>query len=312
MRALLWWLPAGWGHYTTVCRHGAIDETRGPASRCAAHLRAESTIACTAMSQPGEFTADDAASTEDSRSAVAEQGSVGNGPVTVVTGGNRGIGLAIARRLVAQGHRVAATSRSGQDAPVGAMPVRLDVTDMASVTDAFATVQSELGPVQVLVANAGITNDGLLMRMSEHDFASVVDTNLLGAFRCVKAATKPMMRARSGRIILISSVVALHGSPGQVNYAASKAGLVGMARALTRELGGRGITTNVVAPGFVNTEMTAQLPEATQETYRAAIPVGRFADPDEVAGVVAFLAGPLASYISGAMIPVDGGLGMGH
>ncbi|PIE27993.1 MAG: beta-ketoacyl-ACP reductase [Micrococcales bacterium] len=232
--------------------------------------------------------------------------------VAVVTGGNRGIGAAIVRRLVHDGFRVAATSRLGTEAPAGALAVPMEVTDGQSVSAAFERIHQELGQVSVLVANAGITKDTLLMRMSEEDFAGVLDVNLGGAFRCAKAAAKPMMRARSGRIILISSVVALYGSAGQVNYTSSKAAMIGMARSLTRELGGRGITANVVAPGFINTSMTAQIDPAAQEKYLGAIPSGRFAEPEEVAGVVAFLAGPDASYISGAVIPVDGGLGMGH
>jgi len=229
----------------------------------------------------------------------------------LVTGGNRGIGLAIARRFLAQGDRVAVTSRSGAG-PDGALAVHCDVTDAASVDAAFGQVEEAHGPVEVLVANAGITKDTLLLRMSDDDFTSVVETNLVGSFRCVKRASKPMIRLRRGRIVLISSVVGLYGSPGQVNYAASKAGLVGLARSLTRELGGRGITANVVAPGFIETDMTAELAQETRTAYVAAIPAGRFASADEVAGVVAFLAGPDAGYISGAVVPVDGGLGMGH
>ena len=191
--------------------------------------------------------------------------------------------------------------------------VACEVGDTASVDAAFTAAEEILdGPVEVLVANAGVTNDTLLMRMSEDDFASVVDTNLTGAFRCVRRATTSMVKARFGRIVLVSSVVGLYGSPGQVNYAASKAGLVGMARSITRELGARGITANVVAPGFVETDMTAELPEKTQADYKAAIPARRFAQTSEVAGAVAFLASDDAGYISGAVIPVDGGLGMGH
>ena len=231
--------------------------------------------------------------------------------VVLVTGGNRGIGRAIAERFVAEGHRVAVTARSGEG-PEGALTVRADVTDAASVDAAFTEVEQQLGPVEVVVANAGITKDTLLMRMSEDDFDSVVATNLGGAFRVVKRASKGMLRARWGRVILISSVVGLYGSAGQTNYAASKSGLVGFARSLTRELGGRGITTNVVAPGFIETEMTASLPEDTQAEYKRNIPAGRFATPDEVAGVVTWLASDDAAYISGAVIQVDGGLGMGH
>ncbi|MBD7957955.1 beta-ketoacyl-ACP reductase [Microbacterium sp. Sa4CUA7] len=231
--------------------------------------------------------------------------------VVLVTGGNRGIGRSIAERFVAEGHRVAVTARSGEG-PEGTLTVRADVTDAASVDAAFTEVEQQLGPVEVVVANAGITKDTLLMRMSEDDFDSVVATNLGGAFRVVKRASKGMLRARWGRVILISSVVGLYGSAGQTNYAASKSGLVGFARSLTRELGGRGITTNVVAPGFIETEMTASLPEATQAEYKRNIPAGRFATADEVAGVVTWLASDDAAYISGAVIPVDGGLGMGH
>ncbi len=229
----------------------------------------------------------------------------------LVTGGNRGIGRAIAERFLAQGDQVAVTSRSG-DAPEGALAVACDVTDTASVDAAFDEVEKAHGPVEVLVANAGITKDTLLLRMSDDDFSSVIDTNLAGAFRCVRRASKGMIRLRRGRIVLISSVVGLYGSPGQVNYAASKAGLVGIARSVTRELGGRGITANVVAPGFIDTDMTASLPEDTQQIYLVAIPGKRFGTVDDVAGTVAFLAGPSAGYISGAVVPVDGGLGMGH
>ena len=229
----------------------------------------------------------------------------------LVTGGNRGIGHAIAAEFVAQGHRVAVTARSGEG-PEGTLTVRADVTDSAAVDAAFTEVESALGPVEVVVANAGITRDTLLMRMSDEDFETVVDTNLGGAFRVVKRASKGMLKARFGRIVLVSSVVGLFGGAGQVNYSASKAGLVGMARSITRELGGRGITANVVAPGFIETDMTAELPAAQQEEYRKAIPAGRFATPTEVARVVAWLASDDAAYISGAVIPVDGGLGMGH
>jgi 3-oxoacyl-[acyl-carrier protein] reductase len=230
----------------------------------------------------------------------------------LVTGGNRGIGLSIARDLAEHGHDVVVTSRSGE-APEGLRAVRCDVTDSESVDQAFTQAEELLGrTVEVLVANAGITKDTLLMRMSDEEFDSVVDTNLTGAFRCARRASKGMIRARKGRIILISSVVGLYGSPGQTNYAASKAALVGLARSITRELGGRGITANVVAPGYIETEMTSQLPEDRRKAYLGAIPAGRFATPEEVAGVVRFLAGPDSAYISGAVIPVDGGLGMGH
>lgn len=233
------------------------------------------------------------------------------GRVVLITGGNRGIGRAIAERFVREGYRVAVTARSG-DGPAGTLTVRADVTDTAAVDAAFTAVEAELGPVEVVVANAGITKDTLLMRMSDEDFDSVVDTNLGGTFRVVKRASKGMLRARFGRIILISSVVGLYGSAGQANYAASKSALVGFARSITRELGGRGITANVVAPGFIETDMTADLPADTQADYERAIPAGRFATADEVAGVVTWLASDDAAYISGAVIPVDGGLGMGH
>ena len=229
----------------------------------------------------------------------------------LVTGGNRGIGFAIAAEFLAQGHRVAVTARSG-NGPEGALTVRADVTDADSLDAAFTEVENQLGPVEVVVANAGITRDTLLLRMSEDDFTSVIDTNLSGAFRVIKRASKGMLKARFGRVILVSSVVGLLGSAGQVNYSASKAGLVGMARSLTRELGARGITANVVAPGFIETDMTAELPEEQQAQYRSQIPAGRFAQPEEVARVITWLASDDAGYISGAVIPVDGGLGMGH
>jgi len=233
-------------------------------------------------------------------------------PRTVlITGGNRGIGRAIAEEFVTAGHRVAVTARSGEG-PEGTLTVRADVTDAASIDAAFTEVEAALGPIEVVVANAGVTRDMLLMRMTEEDFTSVIDTNLTGAFRVVKRATKGMMKARFGRIILVSSVVGLLGSAGQVNYAASKSGLVGLARSVTRELGSRGITANVVAPGFIETDMTAELPEATQADYKKSIPAGRFATTSEVAKVITWLAGDDAAYISGAVIPVDGGLGMGH
>ena len=230
----------------------------------------------------------------------------------LVTGGNRGIGLAIARAFVEGGDNVVITNRQG-DAPDGLRAVKCEVTDTASVNAAFDEAEQILGgPVEVLVANAGITRDTLLMRMSDEEFDDVIATNLAGAFKCVRRASKGMIRLRRGRIILISSVVGLYGAPGQANYAASKSGLVGMARSITRELGGRGITANVVSPGFIDTEMTQALPEKVRESYLAAIPAGRFADPAEVASVVRFIASPEAAYISGAVIPVDGGVGMGH
>jgi 3-oxoacyl-[acyl-carrier protein] reductase len=229
----------------------------------------------------------------------------------LVTGGNRGIGRAIAEAFLANGDKVAVTTRNGE-APEGALGVAADVTDSASIDSAFSTVEEAHGPVEVLVANAGITRDGLLLRMSEDDFADVLDTNLTGAFRVLKRASKGMLRMRRGRVILIGSVVGLYGSPGQINYSASKSALVGMARSLTRELGGRGITANVVAPGFVRSDMTDALDEETQQKYLGSIPAGRFAEVDEVANVVRWIAGEDAGYISGAVIPVDGGLGMGH
>ncbi|MFF2347186.1 beta-ketoacyl-ACP reductase [Pseudarthrobacter sp. NPDC058119] len=230
----------------------------------------------------------------------------------LVTGGNRGIGLAIAKAFLANGDKVAVTYRSETQLPEGILGVKADVTDEASVDAAFKEVEAAHGPVEVLVANAGITKDTLLLRMSEDDFTSVIDTNLTGAFRVIKRASKGMIRLRKGRVVLISSVSGLYGAPGQINYSASKAGLVGIARSLTRELGSRGITANVVAPGFINTDMTAELPEATQKDYLASIPAGRFAEAAEVANVVRWIASDEAAYISGAVIPVDGGLGMGH
>ena len=229
----------------------------------------------------------------------------------LVTGANRGIGRAIAARFVAAGDNVATIYRSG-DLPDGVLGVVGDITDTAAVDAAFTEIEAVNGPVEVLVANAGITRDQLLMRMTDEDFEQVVDVNLTGTFRCVRRASKGMIRLRRGRIVLISSVVGMYGGSGQVNYAASKSALVGMARSITRELGGRGITANVVAPGFIDTAMTAALPAERQEAYRAAIPAGRFAQPEEVAGVVHFLASPDAAYVNGAVIPVDGGLGMGH
>ncbi len=229
----------------------------------------------------------------------------------LVTGGNRGIGRAIALAFAAQGDRVAVTHRSG-GAPEGTYGVTCDITDPAQVDAAFSAVEAEFGPVEVLVANAGITQDTLLMRMSEQQFTGVLDTNLGGAWRCAKRAATKMVRARWGRMIFISSVVGLYGSPGQANYAASKAGLVGLARSITRELGSRNITANVVAPGFIDTDMTRALPADRRDAYLKSIPAGRFATPEEVAAVVTWLSADTAGYINGAVIPVDGGLGMGH
>ncbi|MDA8369486.1 MAG: 3-oxoacyl-[acyl-carrier-protein] reductase [Nocardiopsaceae bacterium] len=229
----------------------------------------------------------------------------------LVTGGSRGIGLAIARELAAAGDDVAVTYRSGQP-PEGLLGVPCDITDSAQVDAAFKQVEDEQGPVEVLVANAGVNKDQLLALMSEDDFSSVLDTNLTGAFRVAKRAVRGMMRKRSGRIILISSVVGLLGSGGQVNYAASKAGLVGFARSLARELGSRNITVNVVAPGFIETDMTAALSEERQAEIKKNVPLGRYGSTEEIAKTVRFLAGDSAAYITGAVIPVDGGLGMGH
>ncbi|MFC4784954.1 3-oxoacyl-ACP reductase FabG [Nocardioides sp. MAHUQ-72] len=233
------------------------------------------------------------------------------GRSVLVTGGNRGIGRAIAEAFVANGDRVAVTTRNG-GAPEGALDVRCDITDPAAVEAAFAEIEAAHGPVEVLVANAGITADTLVLRMSEDDWSSVIDTNLTGSFRLAKRAAKGMLRLRRGRIIFISSVVGLLGSAGQVNYAASKAGLVGMARSLARELGSRSITANVVAPGFVETDMTAVLTDDQKSAIKTQVPLGRYASPDEVASTVTWLAGDGAAYVTGAVIPVDGGLGMGH
>jgi 3-oxoacyl-[acyl-carrier protein] reductase len=236
---------------------------------------------------------------------------VGVARSVLVTGGNRGIGRAIATRLAERGDKVAVTYRSGEP-PESLLGVRCDVTDADQVDAAFAEVEDAHGPVEVLVANAGITKDTLLLRMGQDDWDTVLDTNLTGSFRLVKRAARSMLRARWGRVVLMSSVVGMLGSPGQANYAASKAGLVGFARSVARELGSRGITVNVVAPGFVDTDMTAALSEATREQYRSQIPLGRYASVDEVAAVVGFLTSEEAAYVTGAVVPVDGGLGMGH
>ena len=229
----------------------------------------------------------------------------------LVTGGNRGIGLAIAQRFAKQGDRVAVTHR-GSAVPPELYGVRCDITDPDQVDAAFTQIEAELGPVEVLVANAGITADTLLLRMSEDQFSSVLETNLAGAWRCAKRAATKMLRARWGRMIFISSVAGLSGNPGQTNYAASKAGLVGLARSITRELGSRHITANVVAPGMIETDMTAELSEDRRTQILSEIPGGRFAQVDEVAAAVGFLASDEAGYITGAVLPVDGGLGMGH
>ncbi len=228
----------------------------------------------------------------------------------LVTGGNRGIGLATARLLAEQGHRVAVTYRT--EAPSGLLGVRCDVTSSEEVDAAFTELEATHGPVEVLVSNAGRTDDGLLLRMSEQSFTSVVDANLTGAYRVAKRASRSMLKARWGRLLFVSSVVGLSGAAGQTNYAASKAGMVGLARSLARELGSRGITSNVVAPGYVDTDMTADLPEARRAELMATIPAGRTATPEEVAAVLAFLASDAAAYVNGAVLPVDGGLGMGH
>lgn len=229
----------------------------------------------------------------------------------LVTGGNRGIGLAIARNLAAAGHLVTVTHRSGEP-PVGLAGVICDVTDSATVDAAFRRVEADQGPVEVLVSNAGITDDTLLLRMSEDSFTTVVDANLTGAYRMAKRAASGMLRRRWGRMIFISSVVGLSGGAGQVNYSASKAGLVGLARSVARELGSRNITANVVAPGFVDTDMTRSLPEARRQEILEQVPLHRYASADDIAGVVTFLASDQAAYLTGAVIPVDGGLGMGH
>jgi 3-oxoacyl-[acyl-carrier protein] reductase len=229
----------------------------------------------------------------------------------LVTGGTRGIGLGIAQALAAQGDRVAVTHR-GSAVPDGLFGVRCDVTDVAEIDAAFAAVETEQGPVEVLVSNAGITDDTLLLRMGEEQFTRVLDANLTGAYRVAKRAAAKMLRARFGRMIFISSVVGLSGSAGQANYAASKAGLVGLARSIARELGSRGITANVVAPGFVQTQMTEVLSDERKTEILGQVPLGRYGSIDEIAGTVAFLASDAAAYITGAVLPVDGGLGMGH
>jgi 3-oxoacyl-[acyl-carrier protein] reductase len=234
----------------------------------------------------------------------------------LVTGGNRGIGLAIARAFADAGDAVAVTYRTGEPpkelADLGCLAVRCDITDPEQVERAYKEIEEKHGPVEVLVANAGVTRDQLLLRMSEEDFSTVLETNLTGAFRVVKRATKRMLRARKGRIVLISSVVGLLGSAGQANYAASKAGLIGFARSIARELGSRNITCNVIAPGFVDTDMTKALSDEQRANIVEQVPLGRYAQPAEVAASARFLASDEAAYITGAVIPVDGGLGMGH
>ncbi len=229
----------------------------------------------------------------------------------VVTGANRGIGRALAEAFVANGDTVSTIYRGG-DLPEGVTGAIADVTDTDAVNAAFDELEAQHGRVRVLVANAGITKDGLLMRMSDEDFQSVLDVNLTGTFRCVRRAVNSMMRERFGRIVLVGSVVGLMGNPGQVNYSSSKAALVGMARSITREVGARGITANVIAPGFITTDMTDELPEATKKQYEATIPAKRFGATDDVAAAAVYLASDAAGYVSGAVLPVDGGLGMGH
>jgi 3-oxoacyl-[acyl-carrier protein] reductase len=232
-------------------------------------------------------------------------------PIALVTGANRGIGLAVASTLAADGFHVVIGTRSG-DAIAGFDCVQLDVSSSQSVEDAFTLIESSWGVPEVIVCNAGKTKDALVMRMPDEDFSDVVDTNLTGAFRVARRATKGLLKLKRGRLIFIGSVVALLGSAGQVNYAASKAGLVGMARSFARELGSRGITSNVIAPGFVETDMTADLDQKRRDEIAESIPLARFSNVQEIANVVSFIASDKAAYITGAVIPVDGGLGMGH
>ena len=232
------------------------------------------------------------------------------GRVVLVTGGNRGIGLAIARAFAANGDRVAITHR-GSGAPEGLFGVKCDVTSAEDVDAAFTAIEAEFGPVEIVVANAGITDDTLLLRMTDESFQRVLDANLTGAFRVAQRAAKGMLRARRGRLIFVSSVVALVGSPGQANYAASKAGMIGLARSIARELGSRSITANVIAPGFIETDMTAELTDARKAEILATVPLGRYGSAEEVAGAALYLASPAAAYVSGVVLPIDGGLGMG-
>ena len=232
-------------------------------------------------------------------------------PIALVTGGNRGIGLAIAQELKSQGMQVIVTYRAGS-VPAGLAGVLMDVTSTESVDAGFTEIESKFGVPEIIVANAGITRDGLVMRMSDEDFAAVIDTNLTGAFRVARRATRGLLKLKRGRLIFVGSVVGSVGSAGQVNYSASKSGLLGMARSLARELGSRGITANVVAPGFVETDMTVDLDEKRRSEIAKSVPLGRFCSAQEIASVVGFIASEKASYITGALIPVDGGLGMGH
>lgn len=229
----------------------------------------------------------------------------------LITGGNRGIGLATARAFATAGDNVTVTYRSG-DAPTGFHAVRADVTSTEEVNEAFASAEEMFGPVEIMVANAGMTRDGLMLRMSDEDFIDVMDTNLVGAFRCARRAAKGMLRLKRGRLIFVGSVVGLLGSAGQTNYSATKSGLIGLARSLSRELGSRSITANVVAPGFVETDMTSEISDDRKKEILASVPLARYATPEEIAEVIRFLASDAAGYITGAVIPVDGGLGMGH
>ncbi len=229
----------------------------------------------------------------------------------LVTGGNRGIGRAIVERFLADGHRVCSADMGGE-APAGALGVSCNVTDPAQVDAAFAAAEAAHGPVEIVIANAGITKDGLIMRMTDEQWDAVIDVNLKGCFYTARRAVKTMMKQRYGRVVFMGSVVGLYGNAGQVNYSSTKAALIGMARSLTREVGKRGITFNVVAPGFIETEMTAVLPTEVTDGFKAQTPAGRMGSVDDIANAVQFLTSEGAGYISGAVIPVDGGLGMGH